>query len=220
MNTKQILEQLNDAANSLDKQGLHSEASILTDIMIKVAQQPGQSNLNTLYNNYQQNPQAQQQPNAQKPMYNDNLGMYQQMVTESNILKYAPQSSQFLKIEMEFNNYYKKINSIIDEIHRKNETGKINTLQQNNGSYNSIVMCNNIINYMKTLQVQLQNIFTQMQKLINPNNPYDQQTIAGYKKHLDESQQDIYKISELVNRYNSWIKQKQENPKQQVQTPQ
>jgi hypothetical protein len=39
MNKIQILEQLNDAANSLDNSGLFPEANIITKVMIKLAQQ-------------------------------------------------------------------------------------------------------------------------------------------------------------------------------------
>lgn len=46
MNKKQILQQLHDTANQLEKKGLYAEANVLTNVMTRVAQQtpqqPGQ----------------------------------------------------------------------------------------------------------------------------------------------------------------------------------
>ena len=72
MNKKQILQQLHETANQLEKKGLYAEASVLTNVMTRVAQQAGQSNLNTLYNNFQQ---TTQQPN-QAPQQPGNMQQF------------------------------------------------------------------------------------------------------------------------------------------------
>jgi vacuolar-type H+-ATPase subunit I/STV1 len=242
MNTKQILEQLNDAANSLDKQGLHSEASILTDIMIKVAQQPGQSNLNTLYNNYQQNPQARQpyqapqQPQQQQPRQQAGRQLtpteeYEldwkksQQSDQSNFANYKSLNDQCHNLINQIYNNFEKLSPIFQEVRNKIDSGM--PLQQTQNGFNSILMCNNILNHTKTLNAQYKNLVPQLQKLANPNNQFDQSTVNHHQKYLKKIQDAIYMWSEIVNKYNLKIKQYQSKQTQQpaqqqkpVQTPQ
>ena len=216
MNKKQILASLNNIANNLDKNGLYEEANTLTNIMTRVAQQTGQSNLNTLYNNFQQ---TTQQPN-QAPQQPGNMQQFwgQGQNNESNYRNYKPLSDQFNKIYYEIYNNIGKINSIMKEINRKRDSGA--PLQQSQNSFQSIVMCNNILHQNKTLQTQLQNAFNQILKLHNPFNPNDSLAMSGYQRSLNSSQNTIYKWSELVNKYNSIMKQYQPNQAQQpVQVP-
>jgi hypothetical protein len=216
MNKKQILASLNNIANNLDKNGLYEEANTLTNIMTRVAQQTGQSNLNTLYNNFQQ---TTQQPN-QAPQQPGNMQQFwgQGQNNESNYRNYKPLSDQFNKIYFEIYNNIKKINSIMKEINRKRNSGA--PLQQSENSFQSIVMCNNILHQNKTLQTQLQNAFNQILKLHNPFNPNDSLAMSGYQRSLNSSQKTIYEWSELVNKYNSIMKQYQPNQAQQpVQVP-
>ena len=183
MNKKQILQQLHDTANQLEKKGLYAEANVLTNVMTRVAQQAPQQNQ----------------------------------------LRYKL-SDQFHKIFMEIFDNFKKISPIMNEINRKRDSGA--PLQQSQNSFQSIVMCNNILNQNKTLQTQLQNVFNQLQKLMNPNESDDQYIISSYQKSLNSSQNAIYEWSEIVNQYNTKMKQYQPNQTQQpnqaqqpVQTP-
>ena len=172
MNKKQILQQLHDTANQLEKKGLHAEASVLTNVMTRVAQQAPQQNQ----------------------------------------LRYKL-SDQFYNITMEIYNNFKKISPIMNEINRKRDSGA--PLQQSQNSFQSIVMCNNILSQNKTLQTQLQNVFNQLQKVMNPNNAYDQEKLNFYQKSLNDTQNAIYEWSEVVNQYNSKMKQYQPNQTQQ-----
>ena len=222
MNKKQILQQLHETANQLEKKGLYAEASVLTNVMTRVAQQAGQSNLNTLYNNFQQNPP---QPN-QAPQQPGNMQQFwgQGQNNESNYRNYKPLSDQFYNIAHEIYNNFKKISPIMNEINRKRDSKA--PLQQSQNSFQSIAMCNNILHQNKTLQTQLQNVFNQILKLHNPFNPNDSLAISGYQKSLNDTQNAIYEWSEVVNMYNSKMKQYQPNQtqqpnqaQQQVQTP-
>jgi hypothetical protein len=222
MNKKQILQQLHDTANQLEKKGLYAEANVLTNVMTRVAQQPGQSNLNTLYNNFQQTPQ---QPN-QAPQQPGNMQQFwgQGQNNESNYRNYKPLSDQFDKIYFEIYNNFKKTDPIMDEINRKIDSEL--PLQQSKNGFQAIVMCNNILHQNKTLQTQLQNVFNQILKLHNPFNPNDSLAISGYQKNLNDSQHAIYRRSEIVNKFNSKMKQYQPNQTQKpnqaqqpVQTP-
>jgi hypothetical protein len=48
MNNKQIIASLNEIANVLDNSGLYKEATDITNVMVKVSQQLGYSNMSTL----------------------------------------------------------------------------------------------------------------------------------------------------------------------------
>ena len=146
-----------------------------------------------------------------------------QQAPQQNQLRYKL-SDQFHKIFMEIFNNLKKLSPIMNEINRKRDSGA--PLQQSQNSFQSIVMCNNILNQNKTLQTQLQNVFNQLQKLMNPNESDDQYIISSYQKSLNSSQNAIYEWSEIVNQYNTKMKQYQPNQTQQpnqaqqpVQTP-
>ena len=211
MNKKQILQQLHDTANQLEKKGLYAEANVLTNVMTRVAQQAGQSNLNTLYNNFQQ---TTQQPNqAPQQSFNKQQLWGQGQNNESNYKNYKPLYDQFYKISFEIYNNFKKISAIMKEIIRKRDLGA--QLQQSQNSFQSIVMCNNILHQNKNLQTQLQNVFNQILKLHNPFNSTDSLTMDGLQKSLNSTQNFIYQWSEIVNKYNSKMKQYQPNQTQQ-----
>ena len=195
MNKRQIIASLNNIANSLDNSGLYKEANNLSLVMKRVAQtaQPQQSvNMQQLWGQGQNN--------------------------ESNYRNYKPLSDQFNKIWFEIYNNFKKTDPILDEIIRKINSGL--QLQQSKNGFQAIMMCNNILHQNKTLQTQLQNVFNQILKLHNPFNSNDSLSISGLQKNLNDSQHAIYRRSEIVNKFNSKMKQYQPNQTQQpVQTP-
>jgi hypothetical protein len=184
MNTKQILEQLNDAANSLDKQGLHSEASILTDIMIKVAQQPGQSNLNTLYNNYQQNPQAQQpyqapqQPQQQQPRQQAGRQLTDQDYNKLN------------KLYDELKGYQNKYEILRNDSYNKLKSGT--PLQETNNVPNASIMLQQILDYIMNLYNQIDAIYK-----IDGIDAQDQQGINKHKEFYDSCKATIESLTRL-----------------------
>jgi hypothetical protein len=247
MNKKQILQELHNTANQLEKQGLYAEANVLTNVMTRLAQQTGQSNLNTLYNNFQQTPQAQQpyqapqQPQQQQQQQQQPRQQAGRQLTlteeyeldwkkaqqsdQSNFANYKSLNDQCHNLINQIYNYFEKLSPIFQEVRNKIDSGL--ELKQTQNGFNSILMCNNILNHTKTLHAQYKNLVPQLQKLANPNNQDDQSTVNHHQKYLKNIQDAIYSWSEIVNKYNLKIKQYQSKQTQQpaqqqkpVQTPQ
>ena len=144
MNKIQILQQLHDTANQLEKKGLYAEANVLTNVMTRVAQQAGQSNLNALYNNFQQ---TTQQPN-QAPQQPQQSNKMLQLLNEAR------------RIEDEQSRYRDKFMSLFTETKRKIDAGI--PMQETNGVLNATVMMNQMIAYMQPLADKAKNLYAQL----------------------------------------------------------
>ena len=198
MNKRQILSSLNNIANSLDNSGLYEEANALSSVMTKVAQQVPQTQQPN------QIPQTGQQVSQQLTQQPQQQAYGQQ--NQSNYANYKPIYDQCHNLLMQIYDNFKKMNPIFYEILRKYDAGV--QLQQSQNGFNAILMLNNILHNTKTLHAQYQNLVSQLQKLANPNNQFDQSTVDHYRQYVNKTQSSIYTWSELVNRYNSMIKQR------------
>ena len=210
MNKRQILSSLNNIANSLDNSGLYEEANALSSVMTKVAQQVPQTQQPN------QIPQTGQQVSQQLTQQPQQQAYGQQ--NQSNYANYKPISDQCHNLIMQIYDNFKKISPIFAEVRRKYDAGV--QLQQSQNGFNSILMCNNILHNSKTLHAQLKYLVSQLQKLANPNNQFDQSVVNSYQKYVNYTQSAIYSWSELVNRYNSMIKRYQPTQAQQPVKPQ
>ena len=145
MNKRRILASLNNIANSLDHSGLYEEANVLSSVMKRMAQQVPQTQQPN------QIPQTGQQPQQQNFDQQGQLrgAEFNQIYNQCNTL--------IDQIYAQFEKLY----PILHEIYRKISTGM--QLQQSQDGYNSILMCNNILNYSKTLNTQLQNLISNLQ---------------------------------------------------------
>jgi hypothetical protein len=209
MNKKQILQELHNTANQLEKQGLYAEANVLTNVMTRLAQQTGQSNLNTLYNNFQQPNQAQQQP--QPP---------QQPGQQPNQPNQAPQQpgqqagrqltnqdyNKLDKLYNEFNGYRDKYSLLSDDSHNKIMSGKL--LQETNNVPNASIMMKKILDYMINLDNQINAIHK-----IDGIDARDQRYMNSSKGMFDSCKANIDTLTQLHQRLKSSGKGIPQQPK-------
>lgn len=144
MNKIQILQQLHDTANQLEKKGLYAEANVLTNVMTKVAQQPGQSNLNALYNNFQQ---TTQQPNQapQQPQQQPGQQAGREITKQEH--------DRLMQLYNEFGHYRDKFSSLSKDAHDKIYAGIL--LQETNNVPNASLMLQQILDYLINLNNQI-----------------------------------------------------------------
>jgi hypothetical protein len=183
MNKKQILQQLHDTANQLEKKGLYAEANVLTNVMTRVAQQPGQSNLNTLYNNFQQTPQ---QPN-QAPQQPGNM---QQPGQQAGRQRTQQEHNRLMQLYNEWKHYQNKFSLLSNDSHDKIMSGAL--LQETNNVPNASLMLQQILDYLINLNNQINALIT-----IDGIDAQDQEMMNSAKNMIDSCKRNIDAMTQL-----------------------
>lgn len=195
MNKKQILQQLHDTANQLEKKGLYAEANVLTNVMIKVAQQPGQSNLNTLYNNFQQTTQQSNQA-PQQPG-----NMQQQPGQQAGRRRTEQEHNRMMFLYGEWDKYNDRFYTLAADARYKLKSGIM--LQEKNNIPNASIIIQQILDYMINLDKELY----AFRKIENPN----EKPING-KPLWDEMRKTINEINLSHQKMKSTSKQMPQQP--------
>lgn len=204
MNKKQILQQLHDTANQLEKKGLYAEASVLTNVMTRVAQQPGQSNLNTLYNNFQQNPpqpNQQQTPQQQQQTPQQPGQQAGRQITQQ-------EHNRLMLLYGEWDKYNDRFYALAGDARYKLNSGTM--LQEKNNIPNASIMIQQILDYMINLDKEINALL----KIENPN-----EKPTNGKPLWDEMRKTINEINLSHQKMKSTSKQMPQQPNKPVQGP-